>query len=205
MERDDEVFMDAEEDFTPRRSGRKRRSTAGSVSVASSKKSRPATSTAMPTARSPGTAAGQKNNGRPGPPPGASADPDAFWAKMGGMLGGLEMRMKLETDQVKEQLGVVVNILGNLGTRIEKAERRLDGLADEVNSILDRRLAAGEPSRSGAGGPGPSLRGTSYAAALGSSVKDQVPTALDTHKQRPLSPEKRISMEELRAVGLDTC
>ena len=61
---------------------------------------------------------------------------------MGNMLGGLEARMKLETDGVKEQLGVAVDTIGDLGTRVEKAERRLEGLADEVNTLVDKRLGA---------------------------------------------------------------
>lgn len=72
---------------------------------------------------------------------GVEIDPDAFWSKMGGMLGGLESRMKQDTDQVKEQLGVGVYTLGDLGSRVDKAEKRLEGLADKVNSIVDKRLA----------------------------------------------------------------
>ena len=50
---EEEVFVDAEEDFTPRRSGRKRRSTAGSSPVTNlTKRSRQAKK--MPVERSPG-------------------------------------------------------------------------------------------------------------------------------------------------------
>ena len=49
--------------------------------------------------------------------------------------------MKQESDQVKEQLGVAVDTLGDLGHRIDRAEKRLDGLTDDVNLILDKRLA----------------------------------------------------------------
>lgn len=83
MEKEEEVFVDAKEEVTPRRSGRKKRSTAGSASAASCKKSRPTTSWAMPTKRSPGTApngaATKKGVGeRPCQPPESTLDPDAF-------------------------------------------------------------------------------------------------------------------------------
>ena len=60
---------------------------------------------------------------------------------MGGMLGGLETRMKRETDAVKQQLNVAVESIGDLGSRVDRAERRLDGLVDEVNLIVDKRMA----------------------------------------------------------------
>ena len=102
MDKDEEVFLDAEEDVTPRRSGRKRRSTAGSTTPAAVKKPK----TKMTTRHSPkgdhaGTAgpaqgpSGKQTNPRVG----VGMDQDAFWTKMGGMLGGLEMRLKQETDQ----------------------------------------------------------------------------------------------------------
>ena len=109
MEREDEVFVDAEEEITPRRSGRKRRSTAGSVPAAS-KKSRSAPIRTMPTERSPGgSATGQSQrkaqpDTRHRPPPEADTDPDAFWNRMSGLLGGLESRMKHETDQLRSSL-----------------------------------------------------------------------------------------------------
>ena len=122
MERDDEVFLDAEEEeVTQRRSGRKRRSTAGSsLEPAAAKKPK------MPTRHSP-----RGNAGSPKPVATASqqfkapagSDQDAFWVKMGGMLGGLEARMKQETDEMKEQLGVAVDTLGDLGGRWRRLKR----------------------------------------------------------------------------------
>ena len=53
MEREDEVFLDAEEEFTPRRSGRKRRSTAGNSPAAAAVTKKPRAGK-MPTERSPG-------------------------------------------------------------------------------------------------------------------------------------------------------
>ena len=163
MEREEEVFVDAEEEVTPRRSGRKRRSTAGSALPASSKKSRAATTKTMPTERSPKKAA----DGRPKQPPDASDDPDGYWKRMGSMLNGLESRMKREMELVREQLG---RSIVDLGSRVEQTEKRLDNLADEVGLIVDKKLA------SGGGGPlsmltpgsdDPGLKeGTSYAAAL---------------------------------------
>ena len=62
--KEDDVFVDAEEDFTPRRSNRKRRSTAGNSSQAgSSKKLKAGT---MPTERSPGSRKGQAQEGAAG-------------------------------------------------------------------------------------------------------------------------------------------
>lgn len=123
---EEEVFVDAEEEVTPRRSNRKRRSTAGStITPVTVKKPK----TKMTTRHSPKNGQDQgrsENTGhRPAKTAGAAssmgvptgADQDAFWSKMGGMLGGLEMRMKMETDQVKEQLGVAVDTLGALGSR----------------------------------------------------------------------------------------
>ena len=87
MDREEEVFIDAEEEITPRRTGRKRRSTAGSsVPPGAGKKPK----TKMPLGHSPKKgAAGAKQTSMP-----ASAgeipslqDQDAFWAKMGGCLG----------------------------------------------------------------------------------------------------------------------
>ena len=111
MDREEEVFVDAVEEVTPRRSGRKRRSTAGSVSTpAVSKKAR--ASKAMPTERSPkksaqaagtgtGTGTGTDPQGRP---PGTEAaaeqaakPPDQFMDQMQAMLKGMEGRLSQAT------------------------------------------------------------------------------------------------------------
>ena len=167
MDKDEEVFLDAEEEVTPCRSGRKRRSTAGSVTPTVVK--RPKTKDKMPTKHSPKNApqtqaqpvAGRQPDPKVGV--GVGMDHDAFWSKMGGMLGGLEARMKMESDQVKEQLGVAVSTLGDLGIRVERAEKRLDGLAEEVNSVVDKRLACLPPTDVAAD---PAIAGPSYASAL---------------------------------------
>ena len=52
---------------------------------------------------------------------------------MEGLSGSLESRLKQETNQVNEQLGVAVDSIGNLGNGMEKTEKRLDGITDEVN------------------------------------------------------------------------
>ena len=54
------------------------------------------------------------------------------------MLGGMESRMKRETEEVKEAFG---HALGELGVRLDKTEKRLDGLTEEMNCIVDTRLA----------------------------------------------------------------
>ena len=50
----------------------------------------------------------------------------------------MESRLKQETTDVKDQLGKAI---GDLGSRVERTERRLDDFAEEVNLLVDRRLA----------------------------------------------------------------
>ena len=165
MEKDDEVFLDAEEEVNPRRSGRKRRSTAGSCTTAPcvGKKQK----TTMPTRHSP------KRTGGAGPQPPTGADQDAFWVKMGGMFEGLETRMKRETDQMKAQLSMAVDSVGDLGVRMEQTEKRLQGLVEEVNSIVDKKLA--DLPVAGAL-PLAESPGSSYAAMLASGLEKHPPT-----------------------------
>ena len=141
--KEDEVFLDAEEEFTTRRSNRKRRSTAGNATPSStSKKLKPGKK--MPVGRSPegsGGAAGARKEASPrgGQPNVPGGDQDEFWAKMGGILGGMESRLKQETTGVKEQLAQAI---GDLGSRVEKTEKRLDEFAEEVNRLVDKRVAS---------------------------------------------------------------
>ena len=181
---DEEVFLDAEEDITPRRTGRKRRSTAGSTTAVKKPKTKmttkhspkaastvPASAGASRAHRSAGSPAGADKSGPP-------ADHEAFWTKMGGMLRGLETRMKRETDQMKGQLEAAVGAIGDLGTRVEKAEKRLHGLEDEVNSLVEKKLAArpnlpgvtAESGRAGTGNHPPTSPASSYASALMSGL-----------------------------------
>ena len=208
MERDDEVFLDAEEEFTPRRSGRKRRSTAGNSPAVATATKKPRASK-MPTERSPGKAPEKGQSGRRGStgvnqPAGLAAglvssagstdlpdlgqDKDAFWRKMGGMFSGLEARIKHETDQVKDQLGVAVSTLGELGSRVDRAEKRLDGLVEEVNMIVDKRLASkgALPEPDVGAAKDPSRSSYAVAARLGAAV---VPSSL--LKMQVRSPEKK--------------
>ena len=84
---EEEVFVDAEEEITPRRSGWKRRSTAGNSPVTNlTKRSRQAKK--MPLERSPGKEGREarqkddkKGNARSPKPPEAGSD--EFWEKMG--------------------------------------------------------------------------------------------------------------------------
>ena len=137
--KEDDVYLDAEEEVTPRRLRRKRRSTAGTPVETVHKKLR---QTRMPTARSSGSAGNQggskKGEQGGGASPAGVGDHDAFWAKMSGLLGGMESRMKQETTDVKDQLGQAI---GDLGSRVERTERRLDDFAEEVNQMVDKRLA----------------------------------------------------------------
>ena len=136
--KEDDVFLDAEEEITPRRTSRKRRSTAGNSQPPSgTKKARQVKK--MPTQRSPNKpeAGGDHRPAGQPPAPREAGDAEAFWGKMTGMLGGLETRLKQETTDVKHQLAQAI---GDLGQRLEKAERRLDGFTDEVHKIVDMRL-----------------------------------------------------------------
>ena len=130
--RDDDVFVDAEEEITPRRSSRKRRSTAGG-SITSNKKLKPGRG--MPVERSPGK---KPADPAKGPPVEITGGQEDFWAKMGGMLGDLESRLSKESEEVKRTFGQAI---GELGRRVDRTEKRLDGLAEEVHSIVDTRLA----------------------------------------------------------------
>ena len=138
-DKDNEVFLDAEEEITPRRTGRKRRSTAGnSVGTSGLKKPRPAKK--MPVERSPSKRSQplSPDEGGQAPVPDLSGDTDAFWKKLGGMLGSMESRITKENESVKVKLGQAI---GDLGERMEKTERRMDGLVEEVHSIVDQKLA----------------------------------------------------------------
>ena len=178
--RDEDVFLDAEEEVTPRRrSNRKRRSTAGSsVPPTSTKKPRQAKK--MPLQRSPdrpapGPEVAPTQEGDTEPAPVAAENQDGFWARMGGMLGGMESRLMKETTDVKEQLGQAI---GDLGSRVERAEMRLDNFSEEVHKIIDTRLAElnthlsdGGGANSGDGSPpagrlGKPGESTTYASAL---------------------------------------
>ena len=134
-DKEEDVFLDAnsqEDDSVPRRSSRKRRSTAGSLS-ASSKKAKP---TKMPLSRSPGSS-GTAKRAPPDKPVGAAVvEPahgmDEFWtrmttmlsgteARMTNMIGGSEARLKAETTVVRQAL-----------------ERKLDGVAATVDGLKER-------------------------------------------------------------------
>ena len=174
---EEEVFVDAEEEVTPRRSSRKRRSTAGSC--CSTK--RPKQGRAMPVERSPGKtpkSVGPGTTGRPrspvGPPP---PNDDAFWTKMGGMLGGLESRMKQETEAVKDQLGKAI---GDLGSRVQRTEMRLDSMMDEVNALVDRKLENILPQGAASGAVAVLEQGPGEAAVQPAS-KSYAEAVLTTH------------------------
>ena len=192
----DEVFLDAQEEVTPRRTTRKRRSTAGSTT--SCKKPRPGKK--MPVERSPG---GRRGNDCPPLPQGApapqDADPDAFWAKMGGMLGGMEARMKKETEEVKERLGQAI---GELGTRVEKTERRLDGFAEEVHSIVDSRVARAleQITAASTAGKKGQPEGQSYASVVASV--DQSGGGGTRKARSPAKREEEVYWECRRALRL---
>ena len=80
--------------------------------------------------------------------PDIGGNPDAFWSKMGGMLGAMEARLTKETESVRDTLGQAI---GDLRSRADKTERRLDGLVGEVHAIVEEKLArsVGEPAQLG--------------------------------------------------------
>ena len=186
MEKEDEVFVDAEEDLTPRRSNRKRRSTAGSVPAATCKKLRQAANRAMPVERSPGT-------GQTGPKPGAKSPGTArrrgsmageteavqgldtggdFWKKMGAMLQGVEGRMKEETGRVvEEKMGLAFERINDLSKRLSSTERTVDGFMGDIGEIVGKKVEEHMQRR----GPEPVMLETnkdmpSYAKAVKTSV-----------------------------------
>ena len=175
--REEDIFLDAlgqEEEITPRRPGRKRRSTAGSGSQTSSKKPKAAK---MPMARSPG-------KGGKGAQPDGSTDQDAFWKRMEAMLGGVESRMKEETTGMREVLDTQ---LADLKGKVEENEKRMDDMMSRVEYLVeqkvDEKLASGksrgvgadvsvgsEGREGGACGSSPESSLRSYAGAAKSGV-----------------------------------
>ena len=164
------------------RTGRKRRSTAGNSTSSYTKKLRAST---MPTERSPGHrksqgqgqaqegAAARRTPKQATPGAAGDAEDDAFWTRMGNLLGGMESRLKQETTDVKDQLGQAI---GDLGSRVEKTERRLDELTDEVHQIIDKKIAStlgaltrGDIQTESCNDPGLMSSTRSYAAAASSA------------------------------------
>ena len=152
MENIEEVFLDAEEDLTPRRSTRKRRSTAGSCSTVKKLKA------GMPTERSPGQqprkgngtssssqagAAAEAVPGKTNHPPGG--DGQDLLAKMqqmmGGMLGGLESRLSKANDELQAtvtgQIGQAMSSIDDLTERMTSTEKRLD----KVEGMVEKGIA----------------------------------------------------------------
>ena len=166
MENNEEVFVDAEEEVTPRRPGRKRRSTAGSCS--SYKKARGG-ARRMPLERSPKKAAADTPAGNPqnAPPPGAAAASGDLLAQMqqmmGGMLGGLETRLGRANDElqatVKCQLGQAMTSIDKLNGRMSETEKRMD----KVEDLIEKGIAEGF-KKMGLPGPDP---GQEFPALVG--------------------------------------
>lgn len=136
-------------------------------------------------------------------PPGGegTTDQDSFWAKMGGMLGGMETRLMSETTAVREQLGQAI---GDLGSRVERTEKRLDEFTDEVNRIGDMRLEKlntlsylapgggdGDGGAIGGSKPDGSCSPGFYAAAAASSPAGQATAGL-----RMMQPKKSARSRE---------
>ena len=130
-------------DITPRRSSRKRRSTAGAATPSTCKKPKPAK---MPCGRSPGQASskaavsGSKPESRPpenGPPIGGGPGQEDFWKKMEAMLGGVEGRMRAETTRVRE---VLEGQLSDLKGKVESHEKRMDDMVCRVEYLVEKKI-----------------------------------------------------------------
>ena len=167
---EEDVFLDANglDEETPRRSNRKRRSTAGNSVSTSNKKAKPAK---MPTARSPGS---KKTPNDPGVAQGGSGQgqgqpvgQDDFWVRMNSMLGGTETRMtsmiggaeerlKAETSVVREALGEkldgVLRTVDDLKRRMDEQDARIDKLDGNIDNLVDERVKASMSSMSSMGG-----------------------------------------------------
>ena len=78
---------------------------------------------------------------------------------------------------MRGQLGSAVDSLSELGTRMDRAEKRLDGLSEEVHLIMDKRLAdAGNSSLVSL--PAISLNGPVSGTPLGSMSRSSYALAL---------------------------
>ena len=123
----------------------------------------------------------------------------------------MEARLKQDTDQVKEQLVVAVETIGQLGTRVDLAEKRMDGLIDEVKSIVDMRMASNHVGVTSGNrdcvvlDQSPSVAASTsstYATALASGGLDPTSTNVST---KLLGPRLRISPEKKREEDYWQC
>ena len=165
-DKDEDVFVDAvnntEEDETPRRTSRKRRSTAGSVSSTKKAKAAKMPLLKSPTmdAANPGSKAKKVSAASPAARPtqaAAAGSGDDFWVKMNSMLGGTEARMttmisgtearlKAESAGVRqaleEKLGGVTAAVEGLKSRMASQEDRLSSLEGNMYDLIDQRIDA---------------------------------------------------------------
>ena len=164
-DKDKDVFVDAvnntEEDETPRRTSRKRRSTAGSVSSTKKAKAAKMPLLKSPTmdAANPGSKAKKVSAASPAarPTQAAAGSGDDFWVKMNSILGGTEARMttmisgtearlKAESARVRqaleEKLGGVTAAVEGLKSRMTSQEDRLSSLEGNMYDLIDQRIDA---------------------------------------------------------------
>ena len=186
-EREEEVFVDAEEEVTPRRTTRKRRSTAGSVPAASSKKLRPTITRAMPTERSPGSTRGSRRASTAGVEVEAQPRPidtgGDFWKKMGALLQGVESRMKEETGRVvEEKMGLAFTRIDDLSERLSSTERAVEGFMGDIGEIVGKKVEehlqsrnVEQPPDSGSTGQVLSYAGAVKSPRSGPSPKTRTP------------------------------
>ena len=140
-EKNDEVFVDAEEEITPRRTGRKRRSTAGAPAVP--KKSRSGKNMAL--GRSPDRAQPRADatSATPAAPPAAAAaaaaavPPDQIVVQMQALLSGMEGRLNKATVDLQQS---VTGQIGDLKERVIRNEERMDSLMTDVDNKIEEKL-----------------------------------------------------------------
>lgn len=70
--------------------------------------------------------------------------------QVGRHVGRTGEQAQEETEEVKLQIDMAV---GDLNTRMDKTEKRMDGLAEEVISIVDRRMATNLSGSDPSAGP----------------------------------------------------
>ena len=186
-ETENEVFVDAEEEVTPRRSGRKRRSTAGSSSTIKKLKAG-----SMPTQRSPKRGPNMEAPAAQMAGVNPAAQPDAgqqsgnlveqMQAMMGTMLGGMEGRLNKASTEIRTSVDQALTSISDLNARVSANENKMSEVMGEMESLIDKKIEEGLrhraipdsfPSLTRDGAPAlseqsGSLTSMSYATALSS-------------------------------------
>ena len=183
---------------TPRRSGRKRRNTAGSsLTQSAGKKSRPVATAKMPVQESPVKSAKQGSSAGPGPGPGLPSQrhDDEFWTRMEDMLGAVECKMKEETSNVRKalesKLGETFENIQTLKGQVAENKNRIDDIFENVGEIVGKHVEENLKKRKlDCVGESGSHRGDGQSVQSGPSYSSIV-----KRKASPLSREERREEE----------